>query len=54
MKKNLVSGIIMTDWYCEKCPDNNQQDCGEWIESDSDLDPIRNHPRFQKALKELD
>jgi len=25
----------------------------EWIESDSDLDPIRNHPRFQKALKKL-
>jgi adenylate cyclase len=26
----------------------------EWIESDSDLDPIRNHPRFKKALKKLD
>jgi tetratricopeptide (TPR) repeat protein len=26
----------------------------EWIENDSDLDPIRNHSRFQKALKELD
>jgi len=26
----------------------------EWIENDSDLDPIRNHPRFQKALKKLD
>ena len=26
----------------------------EWIESDSDLDPIRNHPRFQEALKKLD
>jgi len=25
----------------------------EWIENDSDLDPIRNQPRFQKALKEL-
>jgi adenylate cyclase len=25
----------------------------EWIENDLDLDPIRNHPRFQKALKEL-
>ncbi len=26
----------------------------EGIESDSDLDPIRNHPRFQKALKKLE
>jgi len=26
----------------------------EWIENDSDLDLIRNHPRFQKALKKLD
>ena len=26
----------------------------EWIENDSDLDPIRDHPRFQKALKKLD
>ena len=26
----------------------------KWIESDSDLDPIRNHPRFQKALKKMD
>jgi len=26
----------------------------EWIENDSDLDPIRNHPRFQEALKKLD
>jgi serine/threonine protein kinase/Flp pilus assembly protein TadD len=26
----------------------------EWIENDSDLDPIRNHPRFQKALKKLE
>ena len=26
----------------------------EWIDNDSDLDPIRNHPRFQKALKKLD
>jgi len=25
----------------------------EWIENDSDLDPIRNQPRFQKALNEL-
>jgi TolB-like protein/regulator of sirC expression with transglutaminase-like and TPR domain len=25
----------------------------EWIDSDSDLDPIRDHPRFQKALKRL-
>jgi adenylate cyclase len=25
----------------------------EWIENDLDLDPIRNQPRFQKALKEL-
>ncbi len=25
----------------------------EWIDNDSDLDPIRNHPRFQKALKKL-
>jgi TolB-like protein/Flp pilus assembly protein TadD len=25
-----------------------------WIESDSDLDLIRNHPRFQKALKKID
>lgn len=25
----------------------------EWIENDSDLDPIRNQPRFQKVLKEL-
>lgn len=25
----------------------------EWIEYDSDLDPIRDHPRFQTALKEL-
>jgi len=26
----------------------------EWIDNDSDLDPIRDHPRFQKALKKLD
>ncbi|MCH7770737.1 MAG: tetratricopeptide repeat protein [Bacteroidetes bacterium] len=26
----------------------------EWIDNDSDFDPIRNHPRFQKALKKLD
>ncbi|MCK4890658.1 MAG: protein kinase [Candidatus Aminicenantes bacterium] len=25
----------------------------EWIENDSDLDPIRNHPRFQKAVGKL-
>jgi adenylate cyclase len=26
----------------------------EWIDSDSDLDPIRSHPRFQAALATLD
>jgi len=26
----------------------------EWIDNDSDLDPIRNHARFQEALKNLD
>jgi TolB-like protein/Tfp pilus assembly protein PilF len=26
----------------------------EWIENDSDFDPIRNHPRFQAILKELE
>jgi len=26
----------------------------EWIDNDSDLDPIRNHSRFQKVLKKLD
>ncbi|UCH66453.1 MAG: protein kinase [Ignavibacterium sp.] len=26
----------------------------EWIENDSDLDPIRNNPRFQNALKKMD
>ena len=25
----------------------------EWIDNDSDLDPIRDHPRFQKALMSL-
>jgi adenylate cyclase len=25
----------------------------EWIDSDSDLDPIRDQPRFQKALEKL-
>ena len=25
----------------------------EWIDSDLDLDPIRDQPRFQKALKKL-
>ncbi|MEN8152753.1 MAG: protein kinase [Acidobacteriota bacterium] len=25
----------------------------EWIDNDSDLDPIRDHPRFQNALKNL-
>ncbi len=25
----------------------------EWIDNDSDLDPIRDHPRFQKAIKNL-
>jgi adenylate cyclase len=25
----------------------------EWIAHDSDFDPIRNHPRFQKALKKI-
>ena len=25
----------------------------EWIDNDSDLDPIRDHPRFQKVLKSL-
>jgi len=25
----------------------------EWIDNDSDLDAIRNHPRFQKAIKRL-
>lgn len=26
----------------------------KWIDNDSDLDPIRNHARFQKALRKLD
>jgi serine/threonine protein kinase/tetratricopeptide (TPR) repeat protein len=26
----------------------------EWIENDSDLDPIRNHPRFQEIMKKLE
>jgi adenylate cyclase len=25
----------------------------QWIEHDSDLDPIRSHPRFQSLLKKL-
>ena len=25
----------------------------EWIDKDSDLDPIRDHPRFQAALERL-
>ena len=25
----------------------------EWIDNDSDFDPIRNYPRFQKALKKM-
>lgn len=25
----------------------------EWIDNDSDLDPIRDHPRFQKTLKKM-
>jgi hypothetical protein len=25
----------------------------EWIENDSDLDPLRNHPRFQALLQRL-
>jgi len=25
----------------------------EWIDNDSDLDPIRNHPRFQEIMKKL-
>ncbi|MHA1221449.1 MAG: TPR end-of-group domain-containing protein, partial [Candidatus Heimdallarchaeota archaeon] len=25
----------------------------EWIDNDSNLDPIRDHPRFQKALKRM-
>jgi len=26
----------------------------EWVENDADFDPIRNHPRFQAALKEME
>jgi adenylate cyclase len=26
----------------------------EWIENDSDFDPIRNHPRFLNALKKIE
>jgi hypothetical protein len=25
-----------------------------WMETDSDLDPIRRHPRFQALLKQID
>lgn len=27
----------MTEWYCEKCPVNNGEDCGPWIENNSQI-----------------
>jgi len=25
------------EWYCKKCPENNNEDCGPWVESNSEL-----------------
>jgi tetratricopeptide (TPR) repeat protein len=38
--------------YFEKAIDSGFSS-REWIENDSDFNPIRDHPRFQKALKKL-
>ncbi|MCH7560274.1 MAG: hypothetical protein IIC67_02715 [Thaumarchaeota archaeon] len=27
----------MVEWYCEKCPENKNKDCGEWTENNSEL-----------------
>jgi len=38
--------------YFEKAIDSGYSS-KEWIENDSDLDPIRNHPRFKQIMKKL-
>ena len=38
--------------YFEKAVDSGYAS-KEWIETDSDFDPIRDHPRFQEILKKL-
>ena len=38
--------------YFEKTIDSGYAS-REWIENDSDLDAIRNHPRFQEIMKKL-
>jgi len=48
----------MTDWYCEKCPENKHEDCGEWTESDSELfknvkQIHQNHKGWQKGKPKL-
>ena len=40
-------------YYFEKAVDSGYAS-REWIENDSDFDPIRDHPRFQKILEKLD
>ncbi len=39
--------------YFEKAVDSGYAS-REWIENDSDFDPIRDHPRFKKILGKLD
>ncbi len=38
--------------YLEKAIENGYS-MKEWIEKDSDFDPIRNHPRFQACLRSM-
>ena len=44
----------MTEWYCEKCPENKNEDCGEWTENNSELiknvkQIHQNHKGWQKG-----
>ena len=49
---SLLGMVDMALDYFEKAVDSGYAS-REWIETDSDFDPIRDHPRFQEILKKL-
>jgi adenylate cyclase len=49
---SLLGKIDMALDYFEKAIESGYSS-REWIENDSDLDPIRDNPRFQKIMKKL-